>query len=138
MKVGDSRVVWAGLLALGPGRVDDSANGMNTKATSTRQTGRAIGLGPSLMLAVTLIVLTSGGVNTARLIGSAGVSLAMTVLPERVVRHQLATPDIGDELDLTGSRRDSAVLESVAFAGSGDCQRMARLGLIDLPPPAVL
>ncbi|MCA9272302.1 MAG: hypothetical protein KDA31_04570 [Phycisphaerales bacterium] len=111
---------------------------MNTKTTSTRQTGRAIGLGPSLMLAVTLIVLTSGGVNTARLIGSAGVSLAMTVLPERAVRHQQATPDIGDVSDPNGLRRDSVVFEGVAVARSSDCLLMARLGLIDLPPPAVL
>lgn len=111
---------------------------MNTQATITRQTGRAIGLGPSLMLVVTLIVLTSGGVNTARLIGSAGVSLAMTVLPERAVRHQQAVPEVGDEADLCGTRRDTSVFETMAVAQSGDCQRMVRLGLIDLPPPAML
>ncbi|MFI4894204.1 MAG: hypothetical protein ACIAQ0_12340 [Phycisphaerales bacterium JB058] len=111
---------------------------MKTNATSMRQTGRAMGLGPSLMLAVTLIVLTSGGVSTARLIGSAGVSLAMTVLPERVARHQHASPDYGDETDLAASRRDAVVPEGAVVHRVGDGERLARLGLIDLPPPAAL
>lgn len=90
------------------------------------------------MLAVTLIVLTSGGVNTARLIGSAGVGLALTVLPERAARAQQAMNEPGDERDL------DAIGTLVKFNGHfvaghlGECQRMARLGLIDLPPPAVL
>lgn len=111
---------------------------MNTKATITRQRGRAIGLGPSLMLAVTLIVLTSGGVNTARLIGSAGVGLALTVLPERAARAQQAMNDPGDERDHDALVSAGEFIDRLAEAHLGECQRMARLGLIDLPPPAVL
>jgi len=96
-----------------------------------------MGLGPTLMLAVTLIVLTSGGVSTARMIGSAGVGLAMTVLPERAARASAPTPEVGEGVpSYVAGRPDLAHASGVA-QGHGDVRPMARLGLIDLPPPAL-
>lgn len=88
------------------------------------------------MLAVTMIVLTSGGVSTARLIGSAGVGLALTVLPERASKAPQVMPEVGD-------RDGWDVLPVGAVASEdgpvpSDVRLMASLGLIDLPPPAVL
>ena len=97
-----------------------------------------MGLGPTLMLAVTLIVLTSGGVSTARMIGSAGVGLAMTVLPERAVRASAPTPEVGEGYSSYGTECQSLALASGVAQGHGDVRPMARLGLIDLPPPALV
>lgn len=111
---------------------------MTTLAHNTRAGGRAIGLGPWLMLAVTLIVLTSGGVNTARLIGSAGVGLALTVLPERAGQAKACEPEVGVA---QGVKRRVEVRGWFVTASRADDELssplMARLGLIDLPPPSL-
>ncbi len=111
---------------------------MNAPTHNSKPTARAMGLGPSLMLAVTLIVLTSGGMSTARMIGSAGVGLALTVLPERAARASMPTPEVGEGDSSFGSDCRGLALACDAASGLGDVRPMARLGLIDLPPPGLV
>lgn len=110
---------------------------MTSHSHIARTSGRAVGLGPWLMLAVTLMVLTSGGVSTARLIGSAGVGLALTVLPERAGQPTDSEPhgDVAVRARLRGADHRSPSVEAVA--GVARAPTMARLGEIDLPPPTV-
>lgn len=110
---------------------------MQPREVSPRQTGRALGLGPSLLLAVTLIVLTSGGLSTARLIGSASVGLALTVLPERAVRATAEPAETLEQGAALARSEGAAAKARGPELGALAASAMARLGLGGLPPPSL-
>lgn len=110
---------------------------MQPRETSQKQTGRALGLGPSLLLAVTLLVLTSGGLSTARLIGSASVGLALTVLPERAARAASEPMDHDEPAALLIFAEGSARQARGPAIAAVSAKTLAKLGLGGLPPPAV-
>lgn len=109
---------------------------MQPREMNPRQAGRALGLGPSLLLAVTLIVLTSGGLSTARLIGSASVGLALTVLPERAARATAEPAELAEPGAALAMTEGAAVKARGPELGALAASAMARLGLGGLPPPA--
>jgi len=109
---------------------------MQPREVNPRQTGRALGLGPSLLLAVTLIVLTSGSLSTARLIGSASVGLALTVLPERAVRVSAEPSETPEPVAALARSEGASVKARGPELGALTASAKARLGLGGLPPPA--
>lgn len=109
---------------------------MGSQNHTSRTVSRPIssGLGPSLLLAVAVMVLASGGVSSARVIGSAGAGLAMTVISDRapkLAEPRQRGPDTSDCVEIGDG---FVTFESEARVA--DAHRMVRSGELDLPPPA--
>ncbi|RNC81172.1 MAG: hypothetical protein ED559_05060 [Phycisphaera sp.] len=112
---------------------------MGNESQTSRQTGRSIssGIAPTLLIAVAVMVLASGGVSSARALGTAGVGLAMTVMQDRVPGSETQPEFVDDQGSDAGI---GIALGSVptGFAFGSPLREMVRGGLADLPPPALV
>ncbi|PHQ78769.1 MAG: hypothetical protein COB69_09335 [Phycisphaera sp.] len=110
---------------------------MGTQSRTSRTVGRPIssGLGPSLLLAVAVMVLASGGVSSVRVLGSAGVGLAMTVISDRAIAMSAPREQDGTEFARPVEFCKLMVVRAPATDDARTCW-MVRAGCLDLPPPA--
>jgi hypothetical protein len=109
---------------------------MGTQSYTSRSACRPIssGLGPSLLLAVAVMVLASGSVSSARVIGSAGVGLAMTVISDRATL--LSEPRESGPESVSSTDRSSVLAVQKPAEDIALVRNMVRAGELDLPPPA--
>ena len=112
---------------------------MGNESQTSRQSGRSIsnGIAPTLLLAVAVMVLASGGVSSARALGTAGVGLAMTVMQDRLPVSETQLEFVDDRKSDTGFGVTSVALPTLVVSGS-PMREMVRGGLADLPPPALV
>jgi len=110
---------------------------MGNQSRTSRTVGRPIssGLGPSLLLAVAVMVLASGGVSSVRVIGSAGVGLAMTVISDRAIAMSMPREQDGPEFARPVEFSKFTVDRAPVTGDALTCW-MVRAGCLDLPPPA--
>ncbi|GAB5494974.1 MAG: hypothetical protein Phyf2KO_00540 [Phycisphaerales bacterium] len=112
---------------------------MGNESQTSRQPGRSIsnGIAPTLLLAVAVMVLASGGVSSARALGTAGVGLAMTVMQDRLPGAETQLEFGDDRKSDTRFGGTSVALPTLVVSGS-PMREMVRGGLTDLPPPALV
>lgn len=110
---------------------------MGNESQTSRQTGRSIsnGIAPTLLLAVAVMVLASGGVSSARALGTAGVGLAMTVMQDRVPGTE-SHLEFGDDEASDAGYGVAFVSLPTVVAFDTPLRELVRGGLADLPPPA--
>lgn len=94
-------------------------------------------IGPSLLLAVAVIVLATGSVSSARALSVAGAQLAMSVMCER--GQPVAVAGSQDRWESEGVRVDRVLTaRGPVTEPVWDARLVPLLGEGDLPPPAAM